>query len=77
MGRKILVSIGILGALVVLLRLAANPSTADPLTTAWNEPDLQGIWTDEYQTPLQRPARFAGREFLSDRYSSVLYDVSS
>ena len=22
--------------------------------TAWGEPDLQGIWTDPYQTPLQR-----------------------
>src|SRR5262245_53789294 len=36
------------------------------LKTPWNQPDLQGIWTDEYQTPLQRPARFAGREFLTD-----------
>jgi hypothetical protein len=34
--------------------------------TAWGVPDLQGIWTDEYQTPLQRPARFGDREFLTD-----------
>ena len=27
------------------------------LKTPWGEPDLQGIWTDEYQTPLQRPAK--------------------
>ncbi len=28
--------------------------------TVWGEPDLQGIWTDPYQTPLGRPAQFAG-----------------
>ena len=43
----------------------SDPSPAAP-TTAWGEPDLQGIWTDPYQTPLERPARFAGREFLTD-----------
>ena len=34
--------------------------------TAWGEPDLQGIWTDEYQTPLQRQAKYANREFFTD-----------
>ena len=24
------------------------------LKTPWGEPDLQGIWTDEFDTPLQR-----------------------
>jgi hypothetical protein len=24
-----------------------------PSKTAWGEPDLQGIWTDELETPLQ------------------------
>src|SRR5450755_4872789 len=37
------------------------------LKTAWGEPDLQGIWTDEFQTPLQRPAKFATREFFTDQ----------
>jgi hypothetical protein len=34
--------------------------------TAWGEPDLQGIWTDEFQTPLERRARDADKEFLTD-----------
>ena len=34
--------------------------------TSWGEPDLQGIWTDEFQSPLQRPAKYAGREFFTD-----------
>src|SRR4026209_2967284 len=34
--------------------------------TSWGDPDLQGIWTSEEQVPLQRPAKFAGREFFTD-----------
>jgi hypothetical protein len=34
--------------------------------TSWDEPDLQGLWSDEYQIPLQRPAKYAGREFFTD-----------
>ena len=33
--------------------------------TAWGEPDLQGIWTDETDTPLQRPAKFANQEVFT------------
>src|SRR6185503_20667223 len=47
----------------------APTTTAQKATapkTAWGEPDLQGIWTIEYQTPLQRPARYAGKEFFTD-----------
>src|SRR5215831_20967618 len=40
--------------------------------TAWGEPDLQGIWTDEYQTPLQRPAKFAGKESFTDEERAAL-----
>src|SRR6516162_4364356 len=43
----------------------ATPATA-ALKTAWGEPDLQGIWTDETTTPLQRPARYANQEFFTD-----------
>jgi hypothetical protein len=33
--------------------------------TAWGEPDLQGIWTDPADTPLQRPAKYASQEFFT------------
>src|SRR5712692_8475080 len=36
------------------------------LKTPWGEPDLQGIWTDESDTPLQRPAKYANQEFFTD-----------
>ena len=61
---------------IVVLKLTPVPvggqaevasSEADPaLKTPWGEPDLQGIWTSDYQTPLSRPEEFAGREFLTD-----------
>jgi hypothetical protein len=47
---------------------AQAPSATAPapvLKTPWGEPDLQGIWTDETDTPLQRPAKYAGQEFFT------------
>src|ERR1700720_1277252 len=41
------------------------PAPAPALKTPWGEPDLQGIWTDESDTPLQRSPRFATQEFFT------------
>src|SRR5215475_2858331 len=41
-------------------------SPAQSPKTAWGEPDLQGIWTDETDTPLQRSPKFANQEFFTD-----------
>ncbi len=35
------------------------------LKTPWGEPDLQGIWTDEFDTPLQRSPEYANEEFFT------------
>jgi hypothetical protein len=35
------------------------------LKTPWGEPDLEGIWTDEFDTALQRPPRFANQEVFT------------
>jgi hypothetical protein len=43
----------------------AAPAPAAALKTPWGEPDLQGIWTDENDTPLQRPAKYANQEFFT------------
>ncbi len=50
------------------------------LKTPWGEPDLQGIWTDEFDTALQRPPRFANQEVFTeaqreelDRERTALY----
>ena len=46
---------------------AARASTATGLKTAWGDPDLQGVWTDDFATPLQRAAQYAGREFFTEQ----------
>jgi len=44
---------------------AAVEAPASALKTSWGEPDLQGIWTVESDTPLQRSPKFSNREFFS------------
>jgi hypothetical protein len=56
---------------------SSGAAKAAPLKTAWGEPDLQGIWTDEFDTPLQRPAKFANQEFFTDAQRAELDQVRS
>jgi hypothetical protein len=42
------------------------------LRTPWGDPDLQGIWTDEFDTPLQRATRYASKEFFTDEERAEL-----
>src|SRR5256714_10417871 len=42
------------------------------LKTPWGEPDLQGIWTDEFETPLQRSPRYANQEFFTEEQRADL-----
>jgi len=44
-----------------------------PTARAFGERDLQGIWTNATVTPLERPAEFAGREFLTEA-EAVAYE---
>src|SRR5207253_4297522 len=50
----------------------AAPVTAPALNTPWGEPDLQGIWTDESDTPLQRSPRYANQEFFTEAQRAEL-----
>jgi hypothetical protein len=46
---------------------AQAPAPSMPaLKTPWGDPDLQGIWTDESDTPFQRSPKFANQEFFTD-----------
>src|SRR6202521_1446528 len=45
--------------------VASGTVPTPALTTPWGEPDLQGIWTDETDTPLQRSPKFANQEFFT------------
>jgi hypothetical protein len=45
---------------------ATAAASAPALKTPWGEPDLQGIWTDETDTPLQRSPKYANQEFFTE-----------
>jgi hypothetical protein len=51
---------------------ASAGATGAALKTAWGAPDLQGIWTDPYQTPMQRPAKFANKETFTAEERAAL-----
>jgi len=51
---------------------SAQAPSATALTTPWGEPDLQGIWTDETDTPLQRSPKFADQEFFTEAQRAEL-----
>ena len=48
---------------------ASKPWTA---TTSEGKPDLQGVWTNATLTPLERPARFAGRAVMTEAEAAEL-----
>src|SRR5215831_11680912 len=52
----------------------AAPAVSDKpaLKTSWGEPDLQGLWTDENDTPLQRPAKYANQELFTPEQRAEL-----
>jgi len=51
---------------------AKSSATAPALKTPWGEPDLQGIWTDESDTPLQRSPKYANEEFFTEAQRAEL-----
>src|SRR5438477_11988306 len=60
----------------LVLRAQTQPGgtreTAPAPRTPWGEPDLQGIWDSKVITPLERPAKYADREFLTDEEVAAL-----
>jgi hypothetical protein len=75
MTRRFLVLIGtvvaVVAALIALPRLRPGEASQAGITL-WGEPDLQGIWTSDSETPLQRPAKYANREFFTDEERAEL-----
>ena len=44
----------------------SGPDTSFVAEDPWGDPDLQGIWTVETDTPFQRSPRFANQEFFTE-----------
>ena len=64
---------------------AATKTTAAAKTPAktWTvprtpdgQPDLQGYWTNPNYTPLERPAKFAGKEFFTEEESAEFFKAA-
>jgi hypothetical protein len=66
-----------LGAVLAVVIPASSPGQAVPgknSAPAWQsrrlpdgQPDLQGIWTNATITPMERPAEFAGKPFMTEQ----------
>ena len=65
-------AVGVLGQTAAAPAAASAANTTVVPRTPWGEPDLQGIWTNEFDTPLQRPTRYGTREFLTEAERQAL-----
>ena len=52
--------------------ISAQSPSSSSLKAPWGEPDLQGIWTDEFDTPFQRSPRYANQEFFTEQQRADL-----
>lgn len=64
------VAISVLSLVSVVAQQPQTPGAA--FRTPWGEPDLQGIWSGETLTPLERPARFANKPVLTPQEAAAL-----
>jgi hypothetical protein len=71
-GALMLVSSGAALAQGAQAKAPGASATAPALKTPWGDPDLQGIWLDETDTPLQRPARYGNQEFFTEAQRTEL-----
>ena len=55
-----------LAVAVVAPSVTRTSAQAPLLKTHWGEPDLQGIWTVETDTLLQRPAKYGSQELFTE-----------
>jgi hypothetical protein len=75
MKRRFLASLGTVAAATAVASLVLTPvsaqSTYKAPRTVDGQPDLQGVWDYRTVTPLERPAEFAGKEFLSPQEAAA------
>ncbi len=67
--RNLCLTVSITAAGIVIMIAALGPASilgqTTTVRTPWGDPDLQGIWSNPYVIPLERPKQFGTREFLT------------
>ena len=84
MNPRLFALIGASAIVLGLLSVAPHAQSESPaakagaaLRTPWGDPDLQGNWSGETLTPLQRPARFANKPVLTpEEAAKVVAEVN-
>ena len=74
---KLMMTVAIGAAAVAAISVSTGTSAQAPaesfvMKTPWGDPDLQGIWTDETSTPLQRSPKYASQEFFTEEQRAEL-----
>ena len=74
MRHRPIVVVSAVAVLVTLVSSGAAPAVAQTaaVRTAWDAPDLRGIWDFRTITPLQRPADLADQAFLTEEEAAAL-----
>lgn len=49
----------------LIITTSATAAETSTFRTEWGQPDLQGVWNFSTEIPLERPAQFGEREFLT------------
>lgn len=60
-----LMKFGAITLSIAAIASAQSVTAQESLTTEWGHPDLQGVWNFSTEIPLERPAQFGTREFLT------------
>jgi hypothetical protein len=71
------ISLSVVGTQAQGPAASGTAPAAAALKTPWGEPDLQGIWTDETDTPFQRSPKFANQEFFTEAQRAELDQLRS
>jgi hypothetical protein len=66
------VAVAVISTIVVLKVRASAADNASSYTTPWGDPDLQGIWTDLWQAPLERPAIYRDKAQFTEEERAEL-----
>ncbi len=74
--RSFVMVVAVAAAGALLVPASAGAQTAETPRTAWDAPDLQGVWDFRSLTPMERPSELADQEvFTSEQAASFSEEI--